>query len=151
MKRFLYVFKYETPDQKKNNVLFGYNERDSELICIMAPNKEKAREWGKKLASMYMQKLNGEEDNVYKGEDMIEEVGSNYVPEKVKKAPMVEFGTYLDIDEILLKKYGQDMDKWQREKVSTSKSTKSAERIYFLYAGIILLIIILIFYFLSKE
>lgn len=151
MKRYIYVLEYENPGQQKNNKLFGWDEKDKEILIIEAIDKEKALEWGEKLAKKFLAVLYGSEKLNLNYHSQIEEYSFNTTPAALKNVPVVLMGTYLDFEEMLLKKYGQEMDLWRQDVKSSLKNKDLIERKYFLYAGIIVLIIIILLFMIARK
>ncbi|OGF61626.1 MAG: hypothetical protein A2Y62_06480 [Candidatus Fischerbacteria bacterium RBG_13_37_8] len=143
MQKYLFVFDFETPAQSKNNDLFEYNDKDTEMVYIKAEKEEQAFLWGRKIAEKYVREMYNNRLMPYTGAAHIEKNETQYAPEILKKVPIVLYGMHPDIESMLLKRYGKDLDEWRsiiHEKVlQTTKSNKK----YYIIAAIIIAIIIL--------
>jgi hypothetical protein len=57
MKRFVYGFGFETPEQWLANRQHGWDDEDSATIIIHAENADAARAWGREIAAVSVRRL----------------------------------------------------------------------------------------------
>lgn len=57
MEKYLFVFGFETPEQKIANSTYGYDDEDSAAVFIRAKNEEEALNWGKQIIKEAMRFL----------------------------------------------------------------------------------------------
>lgn len=130
MEKFLYIFGYETPGlaamNKRMTAKGIYSDcEDSMCFFIMSDTKEKAREWGEKLADEYMKVLYNNPSATLQshgGASWIEAMGPlaswdaesvRKYPEdyaeavkKAEKIPVVQDGEYPDMQKLVHGRYG---------------------------------------------
>ncbi len=111
MNTYLYIFGYETPAQRKNNVAFGWDDEDSDALVITAENAEKALEWGHAVSKRYVSVLfnshaeSWDENRFAAWVD--HDYTTNFSSDQLKVVPTVKYGEYPDIAGMLRSKYGR--------------------------------------------
>lgn len=57
MKEYLYSFGYETPNQSKLNIEYGWDDEDSESIIILSESADQALIWGEEISERFIKLL----------------------------------------------------------------------------------------------
>lgn len=57
MTTFLYVFGFETPQQSRGNVIYGWDDENSEAVLIDADDEASALLWGDEIAERFIKLL----------------------------------------------------------------------------------------------
>ncbi len=117
MNKYLYIFGYETPLQKRDNALHGWDDEDSAAVFIVASSKQQALEWGHTIAKRFVgalfdrgfltdpdQDTNWDENAFATWID--NDDAKNYSGEQLRAIPTVEYGEYPDIAAMITSKYG---------------------------------------------
>ena len=110
MNKYLYIFGYETPTQRENNVTYEWDDEDSAALFIMAETAQQALEWGRAVSKRYVGVLfNGRAESWDENRFAAwvdHDYTANFSPDQLKAVPTVKYGEYPDIAEMLRSKYG---------------------------------------------
>lgn len=109
MEKFLYIFGYETPGLAIANKQMGTDFEDSMAFFIVAQNKEKAFEWGEKLADEYMKVMFNDtfatRESHGSASYIQDDYTEHYSEESLKQIQVVHCGEYPDIKSLVMGRY----------------------------------------------
>ncbi len=117
MNKYLFVFGYETPPQKRNNATHGWDDEDSMAVFIEAPSEQQALERGHLIAKNFVGALFDRDFSTGLTQDtnwdenafavwIDNDYAKNYSSEQLRAIPTVEYGEYPDIAAMITSKYG---------------------------------------------
>jgi len=119
MNKYLYIFGYETPLQKTNNAVYGWDDEDSAAVFILASSEQQALAWGHMVARKFVgvlfnrgfptgpDQITNWDENAFAAW-IDNDYAKNYSSEQLRAIPTVEYGEYPDIDiaAMITSKYG---------------------------------------------
>ena len=98
MPKYLFVFGFETPQQRANNAKHGWDDEDSASVFILAESKEQALQWGREVAEGFVASLHKDERVSWKQENFAawieEDFEERYQPDQLDRIPVVPVGEY---------------------------------------------------------
>ncbi len=104
MKKYLFIFFYETPDQRVDNLVNGFDEEECMGVFIEAETENAALEWGRQVARGYVAALYEAEGSspgyAWNEADYANWIETNLAertsPEKLSRLPTLRLGQFLE-------------------------------------------------------
>lgn len=77
MKKYLYVFGYETPQQTAANRQNGWDDEDSQAVFIVANSENEALSWGREISETFVAQLFQDQSVSWKDMNYAHEIEAN--------------------------------------------------------------------------
>jgi hypothetical protein len=102
MPEYLYVFGYETPNQRRNNAEHGWDEEDCGVVFIVADSEQEALEWGDRVAEAFVRVLYDDPNETWNRSLYAAgiECPSNFTKEQLQDIPHVNYGEFPNLQEM---------------------------------------------------
>jgi len=104
VKKHLFVFCYETPEQLATNPMYGWDEEESKAMFIKCESEDAALHWGRKAAQEYVRAL-FEREGAPAGLQWVPNRYAHWVepnpsslltPGEMEDLPAIKIGQFLD-------------------------------------------------------
>lgn len=102
MREYLYVFGYETPNQRRNNADCGWDDEDCGVVSISADSEREALEWGDRIAESFVRVLYDDSNESWSREQYAAgiECTSSFTKEQLQDIPHVNYGEFPNLQEM---------------------------------------------------
>src|SRR5262245_53681368 len=98
MRKYLYIFGYETPEQHLANAENGWEDEDTQAVFIISESESEALEWGREIAERFVSWLYQDETVSWKAMNFahwIEQEPEVRIPlEQLNRIPSVPVGQW---------------------------------------------------------